>query len=130
MILRMMETGPLGVNCYIVGDEATGEAAIFDPGGNAEQILNVLSRDGLKLKYIINTHTHWDHVGGNQDLQKATGAPILTHRNEGPGLQKVSDRATHWGHSIETSEADRFVEQGDMIRVGSITFEVIDLRRD
>ena len=76
MILKMMETGPLMVNCYIVADEETKEAAVFDPAGNVDRILEVLAEDDLKVKFILNTHTHWDHVGGNRELQEATGAPI------------------------------------------------------
>jgi hydroxyacylglutathione hydrolase len=55
MILKMMETGPLMVNTYIVGDEETKEAAVFDPGGDADAILSVAKKEGLKIKYIINT---------------------------------------------------------------------------
>ncbi|MBW1788396.1 MAG: MBL fold metallo-hydrolase [Deltaproteobacteria bacterium] len=128
MILKMMEAGPLMVNCYIVGDEETGEAAVFDPGGDADKISKVLEENGLKAKYIINTHTHWDHVGGNGALQKATGAPILTHRLEADGLAAAADGAGAFGLDSENSEASRFVEEGDVIEMGSISFEVIDLR--
>ncbi|MBW2616889.1 MAG: MBL fold metallo-hydrolase, partial [Deltaproteobacteria bacterium] len=76
MIFKMMETGPLMVNCYIAADEETKEAVVFDPAGNVDRILKILADDDLKVKYIFNTHTHWDHVGGNRELQEATGAPI------------------------------------------------------
>ncbi|MFP3911771.1 MAG: MBL fold metallo-hydrolase [Desulfobacteraceae bacterium] len=128
MIIKMMETGPLMVNCYIVADESTKEAAVFDPGGNDREILKVLDGNGLKLKYIINTHTHWDHVGGNRGLQEATGAPIMTHWREAPELQSASSRAGMFGSSAESSEATDFIKEGDVIELGSITFSVIDLR--
>lgn len=128
MIIKMMETGPLMVNCYIVGDENTREAAVFDPGGNHAEILKVLSDEGLTLKYIINTHTHWDHVGGNRGLQEATGAPILTHWREAPELKSAPSRAGMFGSSAESSEAGEFIKEGDVIEVGSIAIEVIDLR--
>ena len=76
MILKMLEVGPLMVNCYIVADEETKEAAVFDPGGNVDQIHKVLTDDGLKLKYIINTHTHWDHAGGNQNSRMRPRHPF------------------------------------------------------
>ena len=128
MILKMLETGPLMVNCYIVGDETTKEAAVFDPGGNVDQILTAVSDDGLKVTYIMNTHTHWDHVGGNQELKDATGAPILTHRDEAPALQSVNEHATMFGSNATNSTASRFIEEGDVIEMGAIRFEVLDLR--
>ncbi|MEE9418032.1 MAG: MBL fold metallo-hydrolase [Desulfatiglandaceae bacterium] len=128
MIVRMLETGPLMVNCFIVGDETTKEAAVFDPGGNVDQIIKVLSDDNLKVKYIINTHTHWDHVGGNQELQDATGAPILTHRDEAPALRSVNESASMFGSGAANSRASRFIEEGDVVEVGSVRFEVLDLR--
>ncbi|MBW1681595.1 MAG: MBL fold metallo-hydrolase [Deltaproteobacteria bacterium] len=128
MILKMLETGPLMVNCYVVGDEDTGEAAVFDPGGDADRILSVLNEYGLRLKYILNTHTHWDHVGGNQALQEATGAPILTHRAEAAGLAQGGARAGAVIAGTAPSETVRFIQEGDVLEVGSIRFRVIDLR--
>ena len=128
MIFKMLEVGPLMVNCYIIADEETKEAAVFDPGGDVDQILRALADDGLKVKYIINTHTHWDHAGGNQKLQDATKAPILTHLQEAPALQSVGERAALYGSTSVNSEASKFIEAGDTIEVGSIRFDVIDLR--
>jgi hydroxyacylglutathione hydrolase len=128
MIINMLEVGPLMANCYIVADEQTKEAVVFDPGGDVDQIMKALEDDGLKVKYIINTHTHWDHAGGNQQLQDATKAPILTHREEAPGLQSVGERAALYGSTSVSSEASQFIKEGDHIQVGSIRFEIIDLR--
>jgi len=128
MILKMMETGPLMVNCYIVGDEDAGEAAVFDPGGAADRILMVVKESGLRVKYILNTHSHWDHVGGNGPLQKATGAPILTHRLEAEGLGSAGVHAGAFGLSSDPSAASRFLEEGDVVGMGAISFQVLDLR--
>lgn len=128
MILKMLETGPLMVNCYVVADEETKETAVFDPGGSVEEILNALAQEGLKVKYIINTHSHWDHVGGNKQLQEATGAAILTHRDEAPELGSASTRAAHFGTDATDSVASQFIQEGDVIQVGSLRFDVLDLR--
>ena len=128
MILRMMEAGPLMVNCYIVADEETKEAAVFDPAGNVDRILKLLADDDLKVKYILNTHTHWDHVGGNRELQEATGAPILTHRDEAPALEAASDRASEFGTNVDNSSASQFVQEGEIVEVGAIRVKIIDLR--
>ena len=128
MILKILVCGPLMVNCYIVGDEETGEAAVFDPSGDVDRILEALEDACLDVKYIINTHTHWDHVGGNRGLQEATGAPILTHRDEAHALLEVSERAARFGRGIANSEASRFIEEGDLLELGSSPIEVLDLR--
>jgi hydroxyacylglutathione hydrolase len=128
MIFKMMETGPLMVNTYIVGDEATKEAAVFDPGGDVDSILEAVKEDNLKVKYIINTHAHFDHVGGNKELQEKTGAPILIHKEEATELQVVNSRASMFGCSAVDSSASEFPGEGDEIVLGSITFKVIDLR--
>jgi hydroxyacylglutathione hydrolase len=128
MILKMMETGPLMVNTYIVGDEETKEAAVFDPGGDADAILSVTQKEGLKIKYIINTHAHFDHVGGNQELHKKTGAPIIISEDEAADLGVAGSRATLFGCTAEGSSASDFVQEGDTIEVGSISFKVVDLR--
>ena len=128
MIIKMMETGPLMVNSYIVGDEATGEAAVFDPGGDVGAILSSVKEAGLKVKYIINTHAHFDHVGGNKELQEKTGAPILIHEDEAADLMVVGSRAVMFGCTSESSSASKMLKEGDEIEVGTIRFKAVDLR--
>ncbi len=128
MILKMLQTGPLMVNCYIVGDEETREAGVFDPGGNAGEILEALAAENLNLACIVNTHAHWDHVGANRELQESTGAPILVHADEAPSLQAVSRRAQVYGSEATDSEASRFLQEGDTLEIGSVAMDVLDLR--
>ena len=128
MIFKILQVEPLQVNCYIIGDEKTREAAVFDPGGSVDAILEIIKNENLRVKYIINTHTHWDHTGGNKGLQEATGAPILTHRDESSALGATSNRAAQFGISAQDSEASQFAEQGDILTVGPLQFKVIDLR--
>jgi hydroxyacylglutathione hydrolase len=128
MILRMMETGPLMVNTYIVGDEETKEAAVFDPGGNVDEILGVIKKHGLQVKYIINTHAHFDHVSGNQELQDKTGAPIIISEDEAADLAVAGSRAVMFGCTAEGSNASSFIKEGETIEVGSVIFTAVDLR--
>lgn len=127
MILKMMETGPLMVNTYIVGDEETREAVVFDPGGDVDSILSVVEKEGLKVKYIINTHAHFDHVGGNSELHDKTGAPIIISEDEAADLVVAGSRAVMFGCTAEGSSASQFIKEGETIEVGSISFKVIDL---
>lgn len=79
MILEQLQIGAMANFTYILGDESSGEAAVVDPHGDADTILEHAERHGLAVKYILNTHTHWDHVAGNEELKERTGAAILTH---------------------------------------------------
>jgi hydroxyacylglutathione hydrolase len=128
MILKILQTGPLMVNCYILGDEQTKEAGVFDPGGNAGEILDVLASMDLRLSCIVNTHAHWDHVGGNLELHRRTEAPILLHADEAPYLKAVSRRARVYGEEADDSEASRFIEEGETLEIGSIKVKILDIR--
>lgn len=126
MILEGLETGPLMVNCFIVGDEESREAAVIDPGGHVEQIMSRIDAHGLKVKYIINTHSHWDHVGGNGDLKERTGAPILIHEAEASMLEHTGATAMLFGVQVPPSPpADQLLKEGDIVEVGSIKMKVL-----
>jgi len=121
-----LETGPLLTNCYIVGDSESRKAAVVDPGGHVGAILSALDRLDLECELIINTHSHFDHVGGNHDLKERTGAEILIHSSEADMLTQLSGQARIFGISIENSPAaDRTIDEGDVIEVGSVKMPVL-----
>ena len=125
MIFKYLEAGPLLVNCYIIGDEKSKEAVVIDPGGDVPNILDALAEDGLKCKMIINTHAHFDHIGGNKALAKATGAGIYIHPLEKEMLGQMSSMAIHFGTEVEQSpEPTGFLNEGDVVKVGKIELEV------
>ena len=95
MILETFPVGPLACNCTVLGDEATGEAMVVDPGDNVPQILALLAKHHLTLKQIVVTHGHIDHVGGAVQLKRATGAPVLLNQNDLP-LLKMMDMQAGW----------------------------------
>ncbi|MBW2623091.1 MAG: MBL fold metallo-hydrolase [Deltaproteobacteria bacterium] len=105
-----MTVGPLKVNCYILGDEQSGQAIVIDPGGDAEKIATFLDQKGLTLQTIINTHGHWDHTSGNAELKKLAGGEILMHASEDP-----------MGVSI-----DGHLAEGDQVTVGRLVLEVME----
>ncbi len=126
MIIESLTVGPIQANCYILGCEETKEAVVIDPGDEADRILMTLARSGLTLRYIINTHGHFDHVGANKRLKRATGAAILIHRLDAPMLNQLAASAAAWGMAAEDSPApDRMLEEGDTIDVGTITLKVL-----
>ncbi len=126
MIFKILSVGPLMVNCFVIGCSETKEAAVIDPGGDPDKILMALSEEKLTLKYIINTHGHFDHVGGNKRLKEVTGAEIVIHPEDKIMLESLSDMASGFGLEVDNSPApDLLVNEGDTITIGKITLKVI-----
>ncbi|MBW1749515.1 MAG: MBL fold metallo-hydrolase, partial [Deltaproteobacteria bacterium] len=80
MKIQQLTVGVMGVCCYIVSCEKTNKAAIIDPGGDEEKIMDACNRDNLEVIYIIATHWHPDHVCSIGPIQKETGAKIIMHK--------------------------------------------------
>ncbi len=126
MIVRSMPVGPLQANCYIAGCDQTRQAVVVDPGGDVDRILSALKKNQLSLTAIINTHGHFDHVGGNKALKAATGADLMIHKGDAPMLAQLGRAAAAWGLQAEDSpRPDRFLEDGDILTFGSLEFKVI-----
>lgn len=125
MILRVLEVGAFAANCYIVGCPKTREGVVIDPGAEGPQILRAVEDENIEVKYIINTHGHVDHVGGNADIKEATGAPLLIHREDGEMCRKPHASLSIFAGKIKLSEPDRLLEEGDELDVGTLTFRVI-----
>lgn len=128
MIIKTLEVGPLMTNCYIVADKTTKEAAIFDPGDNPEDIMAEIENNNFTVKYIFNTHGHWDHVGANAAVKDATGADIFIHEKEVHLLGEAAKSAAVWGMVSKDSKTSSFIKEGNEFKLGGITFKVIDLR--
>jgi glyoxylase-like metal-dependent hydrolase (beta-lactamase superfamily II) len=126
MIFETIKVGPIETNCFILGCEETQEGVVVDPGGDVGKILAVVKRHGLKVKYVINTHGHFDHVGGNRPLMEATGAELLIHRSDVPMLGRAVDVAKTFGLETENSpEPHRLLEDGMAIGFGRHTMQVL-----
>ncbi|MCF8025029.1 MAG: MBL fold metallo-hydrolase [Desulfobacteraceae bacterium] len=126
MILRSLAVGPIQANCYILGCERTKSAAVIDPGGDDDSILRKLAEDKLMLKYIINTHGHFDHIGGNAGLKKASGAELVIHSADEPFLAELKGTAASFGLSAEDSPPpDKSADEGEVISFGDISLKVL-----
>ena len=125
MILRKMELGDFGSNCYLVGDEDTKEGMIIDPGDDGSSIMKQVKALGLSIKIIVLTHSHIDHVGGLADVKKATGAVIAIHENEAPFLLKQPRLMEFMPPTPPSPPADRLLKDGDVITVGKLKFKVL-----
>lgn len=117
MILETFPVGPLQCNCTLLGDEAAGEAIVIDPGDEVSRIYKCINDLGLKVKQILVTHAHIDHVGGALRLKLLTGAPILLNENDLPLLQMMAQQAAWLGVAPpETAPPDESLTDG--MRVG------------
>ena len=127
MILENLKLGTLETNCFLIGCKDTKEAAVIDPGGEVELILEKAAKHNLKIKYIINTHGHIDHIEGNKALHEATGADILIHKEDSGMLTNplINGSILFFGKTVISPTASRFIDEGDIIKVGNLNLEVL-----
>ena len=127
LILKTLVVGPIQSNCYMIGCERTKEAAVIDPGGDADKILITLAKDKLRCVSIINTHGHFDHSADNKRLKEVTGAQLLIHNADASMILHQGTNRGMWGISIENSPPpDRYLNEGDIITFGDISLKVLN----
>ena len=125
MIVVALPVGMIQTNCYVVGCEETKEGAVIDPGGHPELILEQVERHKLVVKYVLNTHAHFDHTDANAALVQATGAALAIHPEDLPILRS-SGGAAWFGMSADTSPLpDLELHDGDELEIGSLCLTVL-----
>lgn len=126
MIHEILPVGPLQCNCSVIGDEATREAIVIDPGDEIEQVLTLVRKHQLQVKQIVITHAHIDHVGGAMKLRAATGAPILLNQNDYALLKMLDLQAAWVGMPTPGKvEVDQSLGHADKVKVGSLDAQVL-----
>jgi len=125
MILKQMQVGHMAVLAYIVGDEASGEGLVIDPAANADGLIAEAKKKGLTIKYIVNTHGHVDHISGNQDMKRKTGAEIIIHEADADMLVSTPSMVLKMFGAKPSPPADITVKEGDRISVGKVSLKVI-----
>src|SRR5271169_379744 len=126
MIHEILPVGPLHCNCSVIGDEASREAMVIDPGDDIESVLALIHKHNLQVKQIVITHAHIDHVGGAMKLRAATGAPILLNRNDYELLKMLDIQATWIGVAPPGKVTiDQSLNTGDTVKAGAHAAQVI-----
>ncbi len=117
----LIETvGPFAENAYVIWDRTTGEAVVIDPGDEAPRLLDGIRRRGLRVRLILATHGHLDHVGAVAELRAATGAPFHIHERELRLLAGLEDQAALFGlPAPAVPEVDGHIVEGQTFQVGS-----------
>lgn len=127
MLVERFTVGRLSTNCYAVKCPHTGEGIIIDPGfenrRESQEILDYIQGEFSTLKFIVNTHGHPDHTGGNGIVKGRFSAPILIHEYDAPKLQKTEGRMV--GGEEVSPPADRVLQDGDLVKFGRATLKVI-----
>jgi len=124
--IKNLQVGPLEVNCYILWDSETQEAFIIDPGGDGPLIKNEVDSLGLKVKYIVNTHGHFDHVGADSELRKYYSVPLAIHKADVTLLKDASAQAEIFGIKASAQPSpDIFLTNNASLEAGSIRIEVL-----
>lgn len=126
MIYVKIPVGMLQCNCSIIGDPRTLECVVVDPGDEVERILGLLGRYKLKVKAIVSTHAHIDHVGGLAKLYQYTGAPVMMHSDDLPLYRGMEVQAAFLGvRPPELVEVHQLLKEGDVLQWGDFLANVL-----
>ena len=125
MVVKQLPVGPIQTNCYIAGCEETKEGVVIDPGDEPERILAEVESAGLTIKYILNTHAHFDHVMANKALVEATNAPLAIHPLDVPLLRQNGGAMFFGIQALQSPDPDMELAEGDVIKFGTHTLQVL-----
>lgn len=120
MIIKRIPAGIYAANCFLLMDEDTKEMAVIDPGGDSDDIIKAIESLKGKVKFILLTHGHVDHVGGVMDIKKEYNVPFYINEED----QKLIDKGTYIYGNIP--KADGYLKDGDKIPLGKHTITVLE----
>lgn len=125
MFVKQVEVSSMAIFAYIVGCEKTKEALVIDPSADTERLINEAQSRGYTIKYIVNTHSHADHTMGNLRMKQLTGAKIIIHEKDAPGLIHQPLQMIMALGGEPSPPADITVKDGDLISIGETSLLVL-----
>jgi glyoxylase-like metal-dependent hydrolase (beta-lactamase superfamily II) len=125
MFVKQIQVSAMAVFAYLVGDQITGDALVIDPAADIKGIIAEAKKNNLKINYIVNTHGHVDHISGNTEMQKETGAKIIVHEDDAIMLTHTPAMILRMFGAKASPPADILVKDGDTISVGNVELKVI-----
>jgi len=126
MFLKNLQVGMLSSNCYILGDEKNKKAVIIDPGGDAEDILGIVKKEGFTVELILLTHGHMDHIAGLEEVRTATGAKVAVHEDDAPMLlSSAQNLSEYMGPGFSFAPAEIELKDAEKLSVGDLILEII-----
>lgn len=125
MIIETFEAGPVATNGYLVGDRRDGQSLVIDaPQGVAAAMVRQALEWNSPIRFLINTHAHWDHFWDNAELVRLTGAKFGIHRESAPLLTVPQARMFGLDVDIEPVKPDFFLEEEQPLVVGDLRFQI------
>jgi hydroxyacylglutathione hydrolase len=126
MKIHTLTVGPVACKCAVVACTETGQAAIIDPGGNAESILAVVKDMGVTVTHLLHTHAHFDHILATGEVAAATGAPIFVHRDDQALYENLPRQGRMFGFRASRPPSPRqWLVGGETIAVGKLAVQVL-----
>ena len=125
MFIEQRQVGQMAVFAYLVGDEESGEALVIDPAEETDGLIQAAEKKKARIRYIVNTHGHVDHTGGNAEMKEKTGATIILHEDDADMLISTPAAMLRLFGAKQSPPADRTVRDGDLIEVGDVRLRVI-----
>ena len=125
MFIEQRQVGQMAVFAYLVGDEVSGEALVIDPAEETDGLIQAAEKKKARIRYIVNTHGHVDHTGGNAEMKEKTGATIILHEDDADMLISTPAAMLRLFGAKQSPPADRTVRDGDLIEVGDVRLRVI-----
>ena len=126
VLIESFPVGPLQCNCSIIGCKETGEAAVIDPGGDVQAILDRCIKHGLKVKYLLHTHAHFDHILGSRAMREATNAKICLHKEDEFLYNNLDKQCALFGFPCdEVLPVDEYLNDTEDLKIGNIKASVL-----
>ena len=125
MKLIIINNNPMGQNVYLYFDEAAEEGVLIDPGHNTDEILSAINKNNIRIKGILLTHGHYDHISAVNDLKDQTQADVCCHRLEKPMLEDPAINLSVRTKKVINVTPDKLFDDGDVFSFGDISLMVI-----